>query len=78
MEFKDDCIHLKACRRLCKMHNLRNRGCNENCTAYESESDYIEKDVAIDISRQALRDMEYGYSYDDLSCEIERKMWYGY
>ena len=33
-DFKEDCVHLHACRRLCKMHDIRNRGCNDSCTAY--------------------------------------------
>lgn len=33
-EYKDDCIHLKACRRLCKMYDIKQRSCNENCSAY--------------------------------------------
>lgn len=36
-EYKDDCIHLKACRRLCKIGKITNRCCNDSCTAYEQE-----------------------------------------
>ena len=35
-EYQEDCIHLKACRRLCKIHKINKRGCNENCHAYVS------------------------------------------
>lgn len=31
----------------------------------------IDVDIAIDIARRAVRDSEYGYSYDDLSMEVE-------
>lgn len=34
-EYMTECIHLKACRRLCKMKNIHNRGCNVNCSAFE-------------------------------------------
>lgn len=39
-----DCLHLKSCRRLCKISESNNnkklvRGCNENCSAYVSEQE---------------------------------------
>ena len=34
----------------------------------------IDVDIAVDIARRAVRDSEYGYSYDDLSMEVERDM----
>lgn len=37
-EYMEDCIHLHACRRLCKIHKIKSRGCNIDCTAYEGES----------------------------------------
>lgn len=70
-EYADDCIHLKACRRMCKYHNINNRGCRKDyCTAYESKGEYIKIDDAIEVSRNLLKDLEYGYSYDDLSVEV--------
>lgn len=41
MEYMEDCIHLHACRRLCKMHKIKSRGCNDDCTAYQTEDDFI-------------------------------------
>ena len=35
-EYPEDCIHLKACRRLCKIAKIASRGCNFNCSAYET------------------------------------------
>lgn len=35
---------------------------------------YLRKDDALSIARQALRDLEYGYSYDDLSSEMDGEM----
>ena len=38
--YAEDCVHLHACRRLCKIAKVKSRGCNaETCTAYES---YVE------------------------------------
>ena len=28
--YAEDCIHLKACRRICKYNKIRNRGCKED------------------------------------------------
>ena len=40
----DDCIHLKACRRIMKIAKSKGftfaRSCDNECTAYQSESDY--------------------------------------
>ena len=42
-DYADDCIHLKACRRICKFHNINNRGCRADyCTAYESKDDFLD------------------------------------
>lgn len=42
--YNDDCIHLHACRRLCAMHNINSRGCNDNCTAYVSNNNETKSD----------------------------------
>lgn len=48
-DYAEDCIHLKACRRLCKYHNINNRGCRKDyCTAYESRFDFIRMEDAIE------------------------------
>jgi hypothetical protein len=57
MEYQENCIHLKACRRLCKIFNKRGRGCNENCTAYENNAE--KKNKAIQIAKK------YAYYLDD-------------
>lgn len=70
-EFADDCIHLKACRRMCKYHGINNRGCTKSyCTAYEPKEDFIKVGDAVEVARQLLKDMQYGYSYNDLSVEV--------
>ena len=42
--YMDDCVHLKACRRLVKraksMGFSMGRGCNKDCTAYEDVYDF--------------------------------------
>ena len=37
---------------------------------------YIRVETALRIARQALRDMQYGFSYDDLTVEIENEMYW--
>ena len=69
-DYADDCIHLKACRRICKFHNINNRRCKKDCcTAYEPKSNFIKIEDAVEVARNLLKDMQYGYSYDDLSVE---------
>ena len=48
--YNDDCIHLHACRRLCSMHNINSRGCNDSCTAYISKNDDIENKKSDDFN----------------------------
>lgn len=60
-EYKEDCIHLKACRRLQKIGRTKGhvfgRGCTEECTAYETEEDFI-------------NNCENCYSYEDVQTAI--------
>ena len=70
-ECMEDCIHLKACRRIQaigKKHRLLvPRYCTEECTAYisgNSES-YITVDEAVSYARQGADSIKNGYdSYD--------------
>lgn len=49
-EMYEDCIHLKACRRLCKLFKMKNgetfsRGCNKDtCSAYETDENFSAHD----------------------------------
>lgn len=44
--YAKDCIHLKACRRICKYYQINNRGCTKDyCTAYENEEDFNNRSV---------------------------------
>lgn len=78
IEYAEDCIHLHACRRLSKLAEAQfnkklTRNCNVKCKAYKSGELVIVED-ACDVARRLLRDMEYGYSYDDLSVEVNTFM----
>lgn len=78
IEYAEDCIHLHACRRLTKIvkdqfGKTLTRLCNEHCKAYQS-GDLVTVEDACDVARRLLRDMEYGYSYDDLSVEVDTFM----
>lgn len=73
-EYQDDCMHLKACRRLCKIakKELKKtlvRRCDETCTAYESSYDYVSRSRAEDAVRGAIDALEYGESPDDVCVE---------
>ena len=71
-KYMEDCIHLKACRRLCVIAkesydiNPFSRGCNENCNAYESISDYYTSEQVEAVKRGACLDGQRGYDPYDL------------
>lgn len=70
--FADDCIHLKACRRMCKLDGWKkgySRGCSETCTAYRSaneESECVTEDEAIDYARWGVSSIQSGYDSRDV------------
>lgn len=78
MRYSDDCIHLKACRRLCRLAEAQTgeiltRGCNERCTAYQTEHAFINDSEQAFTSaevrtciRGAMRDAREGYSAEDV------------
>lgn len=71
-EYMDDCIHLKACRRLTKIAKrdtgrIITRGCNAQCTAYMTNDDYVEE--AALVCERLVADAKSGYSEDDLCVE---------
>ena len=77
-ECMEDCIHLKACRRvqaIGKKHRLLvPRYCTEDCTAYVSgkNGDYITVDEALSYAREGVESIRGGYdSYDVYSaCDL--------
>lgn len=65
--FMEDCIHLKACRRLQKIGKSYGftfpRGCKEKCTAYCSEKNVVD----------ALQDiMDYSFNAGIDNCDYVR------
>lgn len=75
-EFAEKCIHLRACRRLCKIAKeyykpIANRGCSPDCSAYEPEDNerkYSYEEVKR-VMHGACRDGAYGYDEYDLLIE---------
>ena len=71
----DDCIHLKACRRVQAIgRKLRlnvPRYCTEDCTAYQSRdvnTNYISIDAAINYARNGVSSIRGGYGMYDVYC----------
>lgn len=66
-----DCIHLRACRRLCKLFNIKNRGCNIDCSAYKygAEEEHYTYDDLVAVKNGACRDGQRGYEPGDLLAE---------
>ena len=58
----EDCIHLKACRRLTKISKCRNRGCNSSCGAYQSLLNFKEENYLYD--REQVTKVMIGACYD--------------
>ena len=86
MEYKKDCIHLKACRRYSKLLKSKGillcfgRGCTDYCTAYQSIEDfknennlYNKKEVN-EVMHCANHDGVNGYTDIMISDYLERKI----
>lgn len=73
-QYMEDCIHLKACRRMSKLLTSKgvhvNRGCNEECTAYINYDHFDEAVVtvgdALEYGRHVMGALQYGTSPDDM------------
>lgn len=63
MEYAENCIHLKACRRMMKIGNFKHgRGCNsETCTAYDNSHVYTEEDCE-KVLYGVINDVQNGYT----------------
>ena len=75
IDYKDDCINLHSCRRICKYHKINNRQCNDSCLAYESKEEKKKKieDLIDDIFGDFPTEFKDGYGYrvflgDALDC----------
>lgn len=72
-EYMDDCISLKACRRMQKIYNSKKpRHCTEECSAYKNADDIIS--AAAEVASRIAHEAAAGYSTDDLCVESERFM----
>lgn len=73
-DYMEDCIHLKACRRMCKLRGWKkgySRGCDDMCSAYQSadeESECVTEEVAIDYARCGTDSIRSGYSEYSIYC----------
>lgn len=73
-KYMEDCIHLRACRRISKI--LRNdgktfsRNCTETCTAYVSGDDeqYVTVRDAVEFARDGAPSILSGYSEYNVYC----------
>ena len=78
-EYAEDCIHLKACRRMQKKVNTATgkhftRGCNaETCSAYISGDTgrYISVSRAVEYARDGALSIQRGYNAYETYCEYE-------
>lgn len=70
-DYAQNCIHLRACRRLCKIAKqyykpINNRNCNEDCSAYEPDEPKYTYTQVVDVMHGACRDGANGYDPYDL------------
>lgn len=76
-EYMNDCIHLKACRRLQAIAKKEkkeiSRYCTSECSAYVSGNteNYITVDEAINYAREGASSIESGYSGSDVYCSMD-------
>ena len=77
-ECMEDCIHLKACRRvqaIGKKHRLLvPRYCTEDCTAYQSrdtEVGYVSAEQAAQYARDGASYIRGGYDSYDIYCACD-------
>ncbi|WP_337465024.1 hypothetical protein [Acidaminococcus timonensis] len=70
----EDCIHLKACRRLKKLWHVKEpRGCNNNCSAYVSGNTgvIVTAEDAVNYARAGVPSIRSGYDPYDVYCTID-------
>lgn len=74
---KEDCIHLKACRRIQaigrKHRLLVPRYCTDDCTAYVSgkEGNYVSVGEAVSYARNGADSIRGGYDSYDVYCHCD-------
>lgn len=73
-DYMENCIHLKACRRLQKLARQMRfqlpRYCTEECSAYVdgSNGSYVSTDEAISYARGGVESIRGGYDSYDVYC----------
>ena len=72
--YMEDCLHLKACRRLCKKVKNENfgvsvlRGCNEECSAYQPCKNEDDRTTSERLyTREEVRAVMHGACRDGLN-----------
>lgn len=77
-ECMEDCIHLKACRRIQKIGKTHGlfvpRYCTEDCSCYlsgETESGFISIEEAVDYAREGASSILSGYGTYDVYATID-------
>lgn len=77
-KYASDCIHLRACRLMCKYsreHNNRllTRYCDEDCPAYQRAVRYeraLTREAAEYSCHEIIDDIDYGNSIHDAHAEV--------
>lgn len=76
--YEEDCIHLRACRRVQKLgklkgHSFARHCCKDECTAYQSgnEGSWIDVDEAISYAREGVSSIQSGYDSYDVYCTCD-------
>ena len=81
--YPQDCIHLKACRRLCKIARNKGivlgRGCSVDCSAYVAgdvddlcgDTLYVAVETAIEYARDGASSIRGGWSEYEVYCSCD-------
>ena len=74
-DYMEDCIHLHACRRICKIAKDEykkqiKRNCTESCQAYTpgDAGNYISVEEAVNYAIDGSSSIERGYDAYDVYC----------
>ena len=76
-DYAENCIHLKACRRLSKIVKAKNgfvaRGCNETCSAFTPDTGetYVTVNEAVKYARDGVQSIMDGYGAYDVYCACD-------
>lgn len=75
VNYADDCIHLKACRRMTKLQKASGcfigRKCGpETCTAYDGGA-YVSVQTAVEYARSGAEQIKGGYDSYDVYCDFD-------